>query len=251
MSSFLLALQFLTIIPIRVRNYSDDKKARSLFYFPIIGLALGALLYFANCVLLAMQLQAISINVILVILLVIVTGGMHLDGLCDSADAFLSNKPAKEEMLAIMRDPHAGAMGIISIVSCLLLKIALLNSINQSNRSGALILACMLSRWAVTPQMAHFPYARQEGKAKTYIQGMNKKILILTMITTISLAFLIWHAKAMFIFVAVWLATYMLARSVTKKIGGITGDTLGATIELTEIIVLFSVILLERYVSWF
>jgi adenosylcobinamide-GDP ribazoletransferase len=240
MISLLLAIQFLTVLPLKIKQFSEKKMAWALVYFPVVGLFLGLILLGLNILLSILGISPVVANIILVIVLIILTGGMHLDGLADTADAFLSGK-AKKEMLEIMRDSHIGVMGVLALISIILLKVGLLSSVNVAARPAALLLMCILSRWSVVLVMYLFPYARQEGKAKLFIQGMNLKIFILSTITVIICSFLIWHIQGLIALLIVALCVYTIGKFVSRRIDGVTGDTLGATIEGIEIAVLLTV----------
>ncbi len=240
MSSFLLALQFLTIVPLKVKEVSEKNIAGAMIYFPLVGLLLGIVLSGINALLVTLNFSPLAVNIILAVALICITGGMHLDGLSDTADAFLSGK-SRDEMLAIMRDPHIGVMGAISIISILLLKIGLLGAVAAPLKTTALLLACVLSRWSSVLAMFLFPYARKDGKAKAFTQGMNLKIFALSSITVLVFAFVIWQLKGLLTLLIATGCVYLGGKFASRKIGGITGDILGATIELTEIIVLFIV----------
>lgn len=243
--SFLLALQFLSIIPLKIKNVDDKSVARSLIYFPLAGLFLGLLLAGIYKLLLILNFPTFASCIILVVTLIILTGGLHLDGLSDTADAFLSRKN-RDKMLEIMRDSHAGAMGVLSIICVLLLKIAFLYSIAVQFRPVALVLACVLSRWAMVLPVYLFGYARAEGKAKAYIQGVNLKILLLATGLTFACVIFFWQLKGLYIFVIVASFTYLAGKFINKKLSGITGDTLGALCELNELVVLLTVFILTR-----
>lgn len=245
MISFLLALQFLTIIPIKIKHINERQISESMIYFPLIGLLLGLLLSALNNLLMFLGFEQFISNIILIVSLIIFTGGMHLDGLSDSADAFLSGRD-KEEMLKIMRDSHIGVMGVLSLIIIVLLKISFLYSISMPLKTVPLILMCVLSRWALVFAMFLFPYARQEGKAKVFIQGMNFKVFIFTTIIALICAVAIWKIKGLIILGIIAISSYIIGKFINNKIGGITGDALGAINELTEVIVLFSICILER-----
>ncbi|MCX5701179.1 MAG: adenosylcobinamide-GDP ribazoletransferase [Candidatus Omnitrophica bacterium] len=238
MTSFLLAIQFLTTLPLKIKGFSEKKIAWALVYFPVVGFLLALALVVLNSSLIILGIPSLAINIILVIFLIILTGGMHLDGLSDTADALLSGK-GKIEMLEIMRDPHIGVMGVLSIVSIILLKIGLLTSIGFTVKPVALFLMCILSRWSVVLVMYLFPYARQEGKAKLFIQGLNLKILAISMVTAFIFSFALWGMKGLLTLAIISGCAYLINRVISRKLGGVTGDTLGATIELTEVIILF------------
>ncbi len=237
---FLLALQFLTIIPLKFQFVKEKEIQESVIYFPLVGLFLGLILTAVGYSLSFINFTPILLNVILVILIIILTGGLHLDGLADTFDAFLSRKN-KEEMLKIMQDSRIGTMGVLAIISIVLLKIALFYSINTPLKPQVLLLMCVLSRWSLVWAMFLFNYARREGKAKVFIQGMNLKIFILSTVIALACALTIWQIKGLVIMIIVALAAYLTGKSVSDKIGGITGDTLGAMSELTEIVILLSI----------
>jgi adenosylcobinamide-GDP ribazoletransferase len=249
MKSLLLALQFLTIIPVKIKDIDDNKMATALIYFPVIGLLLGLILVGADNFLIFLGIKQFSVNIILIILLIILTGGLHLDGLADTCDAFLSRKD-KEEMLRIMRDSHIGVMGVLSLISVILLKIAFLSSIIVSLKMISLLLICTLSRWSLVFAIFLFPYARKEGKAKAFIQGVNLKKLSAATIIALLLAFIIWKFNGLAVFIIIAATTYLIGKFISRRLGGITGDALGAINELTELIILFSIYVLERSSLW-
>jgi adenosylcobinamide-GDP ribazoletransferase len=244
-NGFLLALQFLTVIPLRIKNVDDKSVACSLIYFPLAGLIMGFLLVGMYELLLILNFPSLAISIILVVFLVILTGGLHLDGLSDTSDAFLSRK-GREQMLEIMRDSHSGVMGVLAIISVLLLKIAFLYSIAIEFKPVALVLACVLSRWAMVLPIYLFPYARAEGKAKFFIQGVNLKILLLSTGLALACVLIFWQLKGLYIFVMVAAFTYLAGKFINKKLSGVTGDTLGALCELNELVVLLTVFILTR-----
>ncbi len=242
-TSFLLALQFLTVIPLKLKDAGAQRMAGSMVFFPLIGLLLGLFLAGVNVLLSFLNFPSLTLNVIIVVVLIVITGGMHLDGLSDTSDAFLSGKP-KEQMLGIMRDSHTGVMGVLSLISVILLKVVLLFSISLSLKPIILMLMCSLSRFSAVATIFFFPYARQEGKAGVFIKGMNLRIFILSSIAAVVAAAVVWQIKGLVILLIITGLSYVMGKFSTKKIGGITGDTLGAGIEITEIVTLLSVFIL-------
>jgi len=245
MPGLLLALQFLTVIPLRISNVNEKKLGVSLIYFPIVGLLIGLFLTGINNLLFFAGFPEFVTNIILVVSLVILTGGMHLDGLSDTFDSIFSVK-GKDEILRIMRDPHAGAMGVLSIICVLLLKISFLSCINPVLKNPALIIMCISSRWAMVFAMRFFPYARQEGKARIYMQNMNANIFIMSTAIAIACLLVIGNAMGVLVFVFVAVFAALCSKFVTKKISGITGDTLGALCELCEVVVLLYIIIMAK-----
>ncbi len=244
-NSLLFALQFLTIIPVRIRQVDEKKIAQATVFFPLVGLSLGLILAGINNLLLVFKFESFLMNTILVVSLVILTGGLHLDGLADTFDALLSRKN-KEQMLEIMRDSHIGAMGVLSLISVILLKIGLLSSMTAPSKAISLLIMCMLSRWSLVVSMFLFPYARKEGKAKVFTYGMNLKLFILSSIVTLCCVYAFLQLKGLLIILVAAICTYSMGKYIKNKIGGITGDTLGATNELIEIVILFTIVILRR-----
>lgn len=245
MKSLLLALQFLTAIPVKIKQVSDRDIAKSLIFFPAIGMFLGLALVGLDSVLPVLYFESFISNIILVVVLVILTAGLHLDGLSDTFDALLSGKD-RQEMLNIMKDPHIGVMGVLSLICAILLKISFLSEISAANRQVSLFLMCVLSRWSLVFSIYFFPYARQEGRAKKFFELKNTGIFLLCAILTLAFAYAIWQVNGLKVFVTAVTCVYLMNKLISKKIGGLTGDTLGAVNELTEILVLFIICIMER-----
>ena len=245
MTSILLAFQFLTILPFKVKHLKDNALAWAVVFFPIIGLVLGSILAGANYFLASYGFNEIASNIILVVLLVLLTGGLHLDGLSDTSDALFSGK-SKEEMLAIMHDSHVGAMGVLAIISALLLKIALLSVIGPELKVKALILMCVLARWSMPLSIYSFPYARHSGKAKTFVDGMNIWIFLVATLTALAITYFLAGLVGIMILGVTAACAYLAGIYIKSKVGGITGDTIGAVSELMEIAVLICFVVLGR-----
>jgi adenosylcobinamide-GDP ribazoletransferase len=242
--SLLAAIQFLTIVPFKSQN-SGKHLPSATAWFPVVGLLLGLALTGINLILGSLSLDTLIVNTALVIMLIIMTGGLHLDGLADTSDAILSGK-SREAMLGIMRDPHIGTMGVLSLISAILLKITLLSSIDAPRKIPALILMCVFSRWAMSLLILLFPYARQEGKAMIFIEGKSlRNFAIATAIASI-IAVTAMGLNGLTIFAIAALSAYVTGKTISARLGGITGDVLGATNELVEVITLISVCILQK-----
>ncbi len=245
MKPFLLAFQFLTAIPIRIEKIKTKHIVRSLIWFPAAGIFLGSLLIFVNAASLSLGFTALPTDIFLVIALVVFTGGLHMDGLADTCDAFFSGKD-KEEMLQIMRDSRIGTMGALGVSGALLLKIALLVSISGFLLPYALLLMCTLSRWALVMLIFCFPYARTEGKARIFIEGVTIKIFLMaTAVALVSLV-LIPGITSILIMSFIAMVAYAFGVICRQKIGGMTGDTFGAATELLEIMTLAAVLAAQK-----
>lgn len=248
MNSLLLAIQFLTVIPARISRFSEKQLPQAVIYFPFVGLLLGIILAGGSSALFILGFGSWITSVILVILLIILTGGMHLDGLADTVDALASSK-TKTEMLAIMRDSRIGTMGVLSLISVLLLKITILSSLGARLLIPSLLLMCILSRWSMSVAMFTFSYAREEGKAGAFIKGMTPAIFIFSTLIAICCVILSWSINAIILMPVIYLSTYLSGAFVRKHIGGITGDTIGAISEINEIITLTIIYTSGRFIN--
>jgi len=245
MTSLLLALQFLTIIPVKVKSFTEKKLITSMVFFPVIGFFVASLLMAANFFFLFLGFNNFTVNIILVILLIAITGGMHLDGLSDTFDG-LSSGNSKDAILAVMRDPRCGVMGALSIICVLLLKISFLSSVSLAQKSGALILMCATGRWSLVFLLFMFPYARPSGKGKTFSEGINLKIFITATVFPLSCAVIFFGISGIWVMVFAMLIAFLFGRFIVKKVGGITGDSLGASCELVEAAVLFLIAIMAK-----
>ena len=246
MKLFLIALQFLTILPIKIpagggsapggkSEINEKDFGRSLLYFPLVGLLIGLLL--VGSVFLFSFLPLLLKSALILIFSIIITGGIHLDGFADTCDAFYGNRP-KEKILEIMRDSRIGVMGAIGIFSLLLLKFGIIASLSDALLWKALILMAVFSRWAQVLACFDSSYARQEGKAKYFIEYATKKELFIGFFFTLALFCLLSKLKGLILFFTSLLPTFLFLQYIKKRIGGMTGDTIGALSEFAEVSVL-------------
>jgi cobalamin 5'-phosphate synthase/cobalamin synthase len=235
MRSLLAAIAFLTRIPVgRWIDFGREDVARSAAWFPAVGALVGGIQCLAAW-LLRPHLPAAVTAVSLVALDVLLTGALHYDGLADSADGFGGGKD-RDDILRIMRDHCIGSYGGVALVLTAGMKIATLAAlVGGSDWPRALIAAPLLGRWAILLLIAALPYARATASV---VVGMGRKALGWgTLLTALALAAgrdpRLWVAAAVVLLVAALLGLHC-----RRKIGGITGDTLGAAAELGEIAVL-------------
>lgn len=245
LTSFLLALQFLTIIPARVKRFDPEKMAWSTAYFPIVGCLIGlstAILYF---LLLSLDFPVIASSLISVIAGAVLTAGLHLDGLADTVDGLAGAVDTKRS-LEIMREPQIGSFGATAIASDILLKAAFLSALSPEFALWALILMTALGRWSMVQTMFYFPYARTDGKASSFSGKIKANCIIIAAIFTLIPLLLILKIKGFLLFLVVSVFSFLFAKTIKAKIQGYTGDTLGATNEVSEIFTLMCMTILER-----
>ncbi len=228
------ALQFLTIFPIPFKT--DEKSlAGSSAFFSLAGVVVGA--FSALFYLAAEQLQmgAFFASAFAVFGLALASGGLHLDGLADSADGILSHRP-REKALEIMKDSRIGTMGTLALVFVILIKCAALSSLTPKLAVTAIILAPCVSRNAMAVSLAIFPCARKSGLANLF---SNRKQIVGAVASTI-IAILpgFFILKGIQMTGACILAGIILGLLFSffclRRLGGITGDTLGAQSEICE-----------------
>lgn len=235
MKNFLLALQFLTIIPVRISEIKEEDFGRSLSYFPVIGMLIGLLLVLISSVFNFLPSSVVA--VLILIALAVITGGIHLDGFADTCDGFYGNRP-KEEILRIMRDSHIGAMGVIGIVCLLLLKFTILTGLPKEVLWKALIIMVVFARWVQSLACFVSNYARQDGKAKRFIEYSDQKGVIAGGLFTLAVFLLLIGLKGLVLFVISLSLIFLFINYTKRKIGGMTGDTIGATSEIAEALIL-------------
>ncbi len=245
MKEFMVALQFLTIIPVRLKAVSQKQVSRSTIFFSLVGYGIGLVLIAGYYILSFLGIHLYLLSFALVMMLIALTGGLHLDGLADTVDGF-SGGSSSRERLAIMRDPHIGTMGVLSLISALLAKIFLLRTVPIPFFPSALLLMCFLSRWSMVLVMYVFPYARKEGKAALFMSGRQPFMFACASLITIVLAYAIWGFWGIVLTAIVAVAAVLFGAYCTRKIGGMTGDTIGATNEIIEIIIVAAIIIIGR-----
>jgi len=236
MRSFLAALQFLTTLPIPARLDTGDF-ARAPFWFPVTGLLLGALTAAADAALGYLGLPPMVRAILTVALMAALTGGLHLDGLADAADGFLSARP-RDRVLEIMRDSRIGAMGVLALMFVLSLKVAAVMYLECSFRWKALLLAPAGARAMQLIIMQIQSYARgEDGLAALFLRHRRRtRTLWAFAWIVLSPAMLLGPAGGISIVAAQLCLLGVALRWTHRRIGGFTGDTLGAASELSECI---------------
>jgi len=241
MRALLRAISFLTIIPVGKELEGESKReiSRSMAWFPLVGLIPGAL-GFAIASLSPRPLPA-SVAAFLALLAgVVITGGLHLDGLADWADGLAGRSP--EEILRIMKDTQVGAFGVSALALLLLGKYAAMLSIITS-RHGlmVLLLAPVLARWTLTLVAGTSPYPRVEGgTGRAFVGQGGWKTIIQATAAMILVVLLAGDLKAGVYALIAGGAALLIRRHSMRRVAGVTGDILGATCEIVELAVLLA-----------
>jgi len=236
MTRLLAALAFLTRVPVRPihRSFEASDVGRAALFFPLIGAAIG-LVQLGVFRLLRPHLPSLVVAVLVVALSAWVTRGLHLDGLADFADG-LGGGSTREDALRIMRDPAVGAFGVIALVLVLVVKIAAVDALPSAE---ALVLAPALARWAAVPIGVFLPYAREgQGLGAAMTGGTGRFELLGSTVLAASLSLFVPLKLALLSWAAVLLVSFFVGIIARRRLGGMTGDVLGANVELAEASVL-------------
>jgi len=244
--AFFLALALLTRLPIpQLEEIEARDSGRSALFYPAVGLIIGLILYIP--LLLFPQASPLLLAAIITVIWAIITGGLHLDGLADSADGWLGGTGDKRKTLKIMKDPVVGAAGAIAIVCILLLKFAVLSAIFQQafchdgNSAGAIIiLAPFIGRAMILLLMLMSKNANPNSMANKIVDNLprNHTAWLTGVSFLIASFFSLWGLFLALVFFGI------AHKLMEKRLGGYTGDTLGATVEITEVMYLIGYVLL-------
>ncbi|MDH4562470.1 adenosylcobinamide-GDP ribazoletransferase [Pseudomonas sp. BN411] len=242
MTPLLIALQFLTRLPVRLPGMPEPRQiGRSLLWYPLVGVLIGALLL-AGAWLLDGRPVLLS-SALLLALWVGLSGGLHLDGLADTADAWVGGYGDRERTLTIMKDPRSGPIAVVVLVVVLLLKFAALAALLQAGQWLPLLLAPWLARGMLPLLFLTTPYVRPGGLGQALAEHLPRRELPLWLggqaVVMLVLGWVAWIALVMALVLSGWLRGRFI-----QRLGGTTGDTAGAMVEIVEVGVLVVVALL-------
>ena len=242
MTSFFLAWQFLTILP-GARSERDPTPrllGRSMAFYPLIGLLLGLILWAAFLGFSLVFPRTLGDGLVLLVL-VLVTGAFHLDGMADTLDGLAAGKSAEERLL-IMKDHRVGTFGAAGLVMVLGIKFLAINSLPQEIVGKSLVAALAISRWSMVQLIYLTPYARPEGGlGKVFKENVKRGEMALATATSLVLSVLFLRYWGVLIWLIIGLFTLGIQALFQRKIGGVTGDVLGAANEVNEVLALLAV----------
>ncbi len=234
---FLIALQFLTRLPVPITAIPDEKSAaQSLSYYPLVGLIIGAIL--AGFAWALKDISELLTAGLLLTIWILLTGGLHIDGLADSADAWVGGLGDREKTLAIMKDPYCGPAGVLSIVLLLILKLTALYTILDSSFLIPIILAPLLGRAIILPLFMTTPYVRTNGLGAAISAHLPRKIITIVFSFTLLGTVVLAGLNGLWFILITMLGLVCLRFFGIQRIGGMTGDVAGALVEITEASVL-------------
>ena len=221
----------MTTLPIRLpADWSAGDSGRASLWYPFVGLVIGAITWLAwdgaNRV-----FPPWVASILTLIVWVLLTGGLHLDGLADCCDGLLASTSV-ERRLEVMKDPHLGAFGVIGLILVLILKAAALTSAPNPG----ILLAASLARWCILPA-ALIPLARPSGMGADFAAGFRHSFMVWGAIIPLAIAILLGFRGALAALAGLSAATLILSLA-RSRIGGVTGDVFGMVVEIVETVVL-------------
>ncbi|MBF0190633.1 MAG: adenosylcobinamide-GDP ribazoletransferase [Magnetococcales bacterium] len=236
-SPFLIALGLLTRLPLPWRRRAPEpwESGRSVLFYPVVGVLLGGMLAGLAGMFAAVGLEPGVGAALLLIAWVWLTGGMHLEGLSDSADGWIGGLGDRERALAILKDPYCGPFGVMALVLLLLLKWNLLRLIGQTGAWEPLLVAPVLGRVGIVGLFLTLPYARPGGMGEVAARNVPRGPAWMVGLGGVGLALGLGGWWSVLAWAGGW---WMVRRGWLSRFGGVTGDAAGAACELLEAVVL-------------
>jgi len=242
-----VAFSFLTTIPFPyVKNCDEKDQAKSLIYAPVVGLFMGGLLLLLWAGVSYFPVKPVAAAIV-VLGYVLLSGGLHLDGLADSCDGVFSNR-SRERMLEIMKDSRIGTNGVIALVLILLLYWILISALPlyaTIQSAAALLLMPVAGRTGSIVASGLSKYARKtEGLGKNFVELLTAKDAIVGGAISLAIFSLVYGWRGMVLFLITLLSTLGGVLYFKHKLGGATGDTLGAICEMNQVVFLIGFIII-------
>ncbi|MFA4983950.1 MAG: adenosylcobinamide-GDP ribazoletransferase [Candidatus Omnitrophota bacterium] len=240
-----VAARFLTVLPLPEKGaVKPEESARSMAYFPLIGLLIGTVLL---CLRAMLSVSASSLLTAAVItgVWVWLTGALHLEGFVDACDGF-SAGGEKKKILEVMKDAHCGAKGVIALVLLLILKVILIRDIPRETAPYALLLAPAAGRWAMVYAAFASPYAREAGGfGRGFVENIGVKEVIIASCILACAGIMLLEVKFFIFAIPVFLLTALAVIYLKRRLGGVTGDIMGALNEVIEMVSLTVFLILK------
>ena len=250
-----LAIRFLTILPVisfpPSNNTNQNEEAlaenlaNSMAFFPLVGMLMGVLLVLLRRLFYYLPVSSLVGDTLVLIFWIWLSGGLHLDGFADSVDGFLGGHN-KEEILNIMKDSSTGAKGVVALISLLLLKLVLLVEMPLFLKDIALFFTPTLGRWSMV--IAAFlgkPARLKDSMGKLFMDYVSWREIIFASLTMVVIGIPLFRLYLIpLVIIGVGLVLLILKYS-QKRIGGISGDILGAINEIVEVFSLLIIYLLN------
>ena len=236
MRSLRVAFGLLTTLPFKLSdNWSAGDSGRASVWYPFVGLVIGVLTWLAWKATMFF-LPPLVAGVVTLVIWVMLTGGLHLDGLADCCDGLFASI-STERRLEIMKDPRMGAFGVIGLILILLLKAAVLIALTPVSSLG-ILLAASLARWFILPA-ALLPLARPSGMGADFAAGFRRSFILWGALIPLTIAIILGVRGILSIVTGLVASAFVLGLA-KSRIGGVTGDVFGMVVEIVETVVLLT-----------
>lgn len=245
-----IALSTYSVIPVPRFDWTEENMRYSLCAFPVVGIFIGVLLYVWNWFCQFAGFGNVLFAAVATVIPLLVTGGIHMDGYCDTADALASHQP-RERKLEIMKDPHTGAFAIIYCMVYLLVCFGFYTELAQTDAICIIGLGFLLSRALAALTAVTMPSARKNGMLAAYTNPLHKRTALAILCAVVSLVMATMLCMqlqiALFCLVGAFL-WYLGYRAFAMHIfGGVTGDTTGFFTQILELVFLICAVLGLRF----
>lgn len=236
-SAVLIAFEFLTPLRLRrVERTSDRAFGQALAWFPLVGLLLGLLLLGIDRTL-SHMLPSAPVSALLLAALALLSGGLHLDGVADTADG-MAVQGDRATRLSVMSAGNIGPAGVMALALVLLVQWSAIATLDTPMRSAALVIAPALGRWAVTPVAVLFRPARPRGIGHALQQGVWPVAAPLGSVLMLLACLALFGPAGIALLIVAAGAAVLIAAAAARLLDGVTGDTFGAAIEVSQTVVL-------------
>ena len=249
MEKFKCAISFLTIIPVKA-NINDEKDFRDMMlYFPFVALILGILYYIITYISYLYAESSLLSSVLYVVSSIVLTGGLHYDGLADSCDGLFSGRD-KDKILEIMQDSRIGTFGVLGIITNVILKLGIIYAFIENDIIYFAILSVIFSRTMQVVYAYYSRYAKNDGMGNYFIGKIDKHTFNTAIISYLLISFILFIFFKGYSFsyiLSTWFKTCLISilllnfivKRISKKLDGITGDILGMIAEISESLFLY------------
>lgn len=239
--SLRIAVQFLTRIPVPpLSAVNDDEVGRSILWYPVVGLMIGGALLTLWSV--TNSISPLLRAALILAAWVLITGALHLDGLADSADAWLGGLGDRERTLAIMKDPYSGPGAVTTLIVVLIVKFAVLDTLVAEGQWMALVVAPLLGRTALPLLFLTTPYVRPSGLGAVLASHLPRRSAIVILFATVLVVLFALGRRGFWLLLLSAVLFVVIRRFMLQRIGGTTGDTAGSLVELLELVSLLTMI---------
>lgn len=234
--SALVALQFLTQVPVHFKTYPNDQNvAGSLLFYPLVGLMIGAALAVLGAS--TTSIPTLLSAALILLVWIVITGALHLDGLADSCDAWIGGQGDKQRTLEIMKDPCSGPVAVVVLIATLLLKFTAIVALLEAQGFWLMAMAPFIARTLLPILLLTTPYVRSNGIGSVLVKyAPHLRVYI---VCSIAIIFALNYVSFT-VLIATFVAVFALRGMMLNRIDGLTGDTAGASVEIVEVVVLIA-----------